>query len=83
MGTKTISLAEDAYKRLKAEKREGESFSDVVRRLTRGVELREFHGVLSEETAAELEAAITDRRTRHATQRAERRERVTDALDDS
>jgi len=31
MGTKTISLADDAYERLKERKREGESFSDVVR----------------------------------------------------
>lgn len=35
MATKNISLTEDAYERLKACKREGESFSDVVNRLTR------------------------------------------------
>jgi predicted CopG family antitoxin len=34
MGTKNISLTEEAYGRLKAHKREGESFSDVVTRLT-------------------------------------------------
>jgi len=32
MATKTISLSEDAYEILKAKKREGESFSDVIRR---------------------------------------------------
>jgi predicted CopG family antitoxin len=31
---KTISLTEGAYDALEAEKREGESFTDVVRRLT-------------------------------------------------
>lgn len=30
MGTTTISLSDNAYERLKAEKRAGESFSDVV-----------------------------------------------------
>ena len=35
MDVKTVGLDKEAYQRLKAEKREGESFSDVVRRLTR------------------------------------------------
>ena len=34
MGTTTISLKDEAYEQLKAEKRETESFSDVVLRLT-------------------------------------------------
>jgi predicted CopG family antitoxin len=34
MSSKNISLREDAYERLAARKREGESFSDVVLRLT-------------------------------------------------
>lgn len=33
--TKMVQLADDAYARLKARKRAGESFSDTVRRLTR------------------------------------------------
>lgn len=33
MGTKTISLSEEAYEHLKSRKHEGESFSDVVSRL--------------------------------------------------
>lgn len=36
MGTKTITITEDVYERLRSHKREGESFSDVVRRLTGG-----------------------------------------------
>ncbi len=32
MGTTTISLSDDAYRILKAQKREGESFSDLVMR---------------------------------------------------
>lgn len=34
MGTTTISLKDEAYDRLKEAKQEGESFSDVVLRLT-------------------------------------------------
>lgn len=34
--TKIISLSDDAYDVLKATKHEGESFSEVVRRITKG-----------------------------------------------
>jgi len=33
MGTKTIGVKEDVYDRLKARKRDGESFTDLVDRL--------------------------------------------------
>lgn len=62
MGTTTISLSDNAYEQLKAEKRAGESFSDVVLRLTEGVDLESYYGVLSEETGEELAAIIADRR---------------------
>lgn len=35
MGSKNISLDDEAYRRLKKEKNGNESFSDVVKRLTR------------------------------------------------
>ena len=38
--TKVISLSEEAYQTLKKLKRDGESFSDVVIRLIRGVEAK-------------------------------------------
>ncbi len=45
MGVKTITVSEDAYEALAALKREGESFSDVVRRLARtSRSLLEFAG---------------------------------------
>ncbi|HYS73543.1 MAG TPA: antitoxin VapB family protein, partial [Thermoplasmata archaeon] len=36
MGTKTISLEDSAYVKLKAAKRAGESFSDVINRILGG-----------------------------------------------
>jgi predicted CopG family antitoxin len=45
MSVKTVTLSEDAYLVLAARKREGESFSAVVRRLARtDRSLREFVG---------------------------------------
>jgi predicted CopG family antitoxin len=79
MGTKTISLADDAYEKLKARKREGESFSDVVRRLAGGVTLAEYHGALDADTADELEAIVERRREART---ATHRERVGDIADE-
>ncbi|MDY6764588.1 MAG: antitoxin VapB family protein [Halobacteria archaeon] len=78
MGTKTISITDDAYERLKAEKGENESFSDVVMRLTSGVKLSDFYGVLSEETGRKLEENIKEARGKHRDRREERMEEITD-----
>jgi len=60
MATKTINLSEGAYTRLQALKREGESFSDVVNRLTGKFALLELVGVLDEETSRRMRAAKRD-----------------------
>jgi predicted CopG family antitoxin len=62
MATKTVSVTLEAYERLKREKLEGESFSDVIIRLTeRGKkDLIEFAGVWKE--AEEIENAIFEGR---------------------
>lgn len=45
MGTKTISIMDDAYGMLKSEKRPGESFSDVIRKsFSRRRDIMEFAG---------------------------------------
>jgi predicted CopG family antitoxin len=44
MSTKNITITEDAYERLTALKREGESFSDLVVRLTEGEDPMAFAG---------------------------------------
>lgn len=82
MGTKTISLADDAYERLNAAKREGESFSDVVRRITPGINLSDYVGVLDDDTAEDLETTITERRTERTNDRRTRAQNVADALNE-
>lgn len=81
MGTKTISLAEDAYERLKRHKREGESFSDVVRRLTGDVSLAEYYGALDDETADELEESVASRREHRSETHRERVDSIVDEFD--
>ena len=57
MATKTINLTEGAYARLHALKREGESFSAVVDRLTGKFALLDLVGILDEDAARKLRAA--------------------------
>jgi predicted CopG family antitoxin len=78
MATKTISLDEEAYERLKARKKEGESFSETVKRLAGERSWNEVTGILSEDEAADLEAAIEEGRTESS----ERSDRLTAALDE-
>jgi len=60
MGTKTIGLREDAYERLKARKREDESFTDLVERLLdeATADWREGFGTLEAEEMDDLEQAV-------------------------
>ncbi len=64
MGNRTISVSDEAYARLKAMKKPGESFSDVINRLTSRRRLSELAGVLSDEDGEILEAAIDALRSR-------------------
>lgn len=80
MGTKTISLSEEAYNRLKAAKKEGESFSDIVNRISPGVRLEEYWGVLDDEASNELREAVTTGRDRRNDERSSRRERLVSEL---
>lgn len=72
MATRTISLAEDAYEALLAMKRPGESFSDIVRRLTRRRSLADLADVMDRRAADAVAGAIeAGRRDRLARRRRE------------
>lgn len=71
MGTRTISLADDAYEALSAMKRPGESFSDVVRRLTRRRSLTELADTMDDEAAEEVAEAIETLRDKRIQRRQE------------
>ncbi|HJX50288.1 hypothetical protein A3K73_06185 [Candidatus Pacearchaeota archaeon RBG_13_36_9] len=62
MATKTISITEDAYKRLLSLKKENESFSFVIQKITGGSVLSGIQGILSKESAEEYEKAIKKNR---------------------
>jgi len=66
MGTKTISIMDDVYGLLKAQKRDSESFSDEIRRLaTEKGSILDFAGAwkdVSEEEAKKMKKNILDRR---------------------
>ena len=63
MSSKTIRLDEEAYTRLERRKREGESFSDVVKRLAGERSLREVAGIWADD-ADDVREAIDERRAR-------------------
>ncbi|WP_311170319.1 antitoxin VapB family protein [Halobellus ordinarius] len=77
MATKTISLDEKAYERLKAHKREGESFSDVVKRLAGERSWSEVAGILSPDEAEALGETVKEGRSRSRA----RSDRLADELD--
>lgn len=64
MATRTVRLDEEAYECLAGRKLDDESFSDVVKRLAGEPSLLSVAGILSDEQADELEAAIEERRQR-------------------
>jgi predicted CopG family antitoxin len=58
MGTKTVRLDEDVYEYIRAKKREGETFSDTIERLTSEWTLLDFASDRSEEAIERHEELI-------------------------
>ena len=53
-----VRLDDDVYERIKANKRDDESFSDAVERLIGGRSLRELRGLFDEDQVTEMRQAI-------------------------
>lgn len=77
MGTKTVRLDEEVYERIKAHKREDETFSEAIARLTGGYSLLDFAGGY-DEADAERHRDLLDRADEVA---AEGRREMLDRLD--
>lgn len=53
-----VRLEDDVYERIKASKREDESFSDAVARLIGGRSLRDLRDVFDDEQVSEMREAV-------------------------
>lgn len=82
MGTKTIGLRDDVYDRLKARKRDDESFTELVDRLLDAStpDWRDGFGTLPAEEGEELERVIAESRERLSEGLSARQARALDEL---
>lgn len=77
MATKTITITEEAYRRLKQSKTDDESFSQIITRITGNAgRLLKFAGTLTDEEADRLEARIKENRKRWLKVEAEKKEQL-------
>jgi predicted CopG family antitoxin len=64
MGTKNISISDEAYTRLASQKKPKESFTDVVNRLTGRRSVLELRGLLSKKEGRNMLREIEEMRSR-------------------
>lgn len=62
MGSKNISISEEAYQRLASLKKPNESFTQVINRLTQKRSILELAGTLTEQEAADITENINNLR---------------------
>lgn len=60
MATKTITITEEAYGKLKLKKKRNESFSDVINRTMPYTKITDFIGILSKESAQMLRESVEE-----------------------
>ncbi len=62
MGTRNISISEDAYARLMALKKPNESFTQVINRITGKKSILNLAGILTEREAEEFKRTVSESR---------------------
>lgn len=62
MGSRNISISDEAYLRLSELKSRNESFTDVIYRLTNRTNILDLRGILKEENGKSLEKNIKESR---------------------
>jgi predicted CopG family antitoxin len=68
MGTKNIAISDEAYQMLRALKKSGESFTEVIERITRRSAILDLAGIMSKTEAINLENRVREIR-RQSSQR--------------
>ena len=63
MGTKNIAISDEAYQRLRALKKPGESFTEVIERMTRRRGILELSGILSKHEASRVAEVVRETRS--------------------
>ena len=76
MATKNISITEEAYKRLASLRRGNESFSEIIVKMVKKNDWRDYFGILSEEAGERLKKTIVEGRKIHARLHEERHKKL-------
>ncbi len=77
MGTKNIAISDEAYQRLRALKKAGESFTDVIERITRSRGVLELAGTLSKAEGRDMRRRVEELRRESSSRVQKTVERVT------
>jgi predicted CopG family antitoxin len=62
MGTKNIAISDEAYERLKSLKRPGESFTELIERMTRSRSVVDLAGLLTKGEGLEVKKRVSELR---------------------
>jgi predicted CopG family antitoxin len=62
MGTKNIAISDEAYQRLKSLKRPGESFTELIDRMTRSHSVADLAGLLTKGEGLEVKKRVSELR---------------------